>query len=48
MVDRNEKCLSELLKLPGNNVCADCGAKGCDIYPIISIKTVLKGMLSMP
>ncbi|CAG9860608.1 unnamed protein product [Phyllotreta striolata] len=27
MVDRNEKFLSELLKYPGNSVCADCGAK---------------------
>nr|CAI5864454.1 unnamed protein product [Callosobruchus analis] len=27
MVDRNEKCLSELLHLPGNSVCADCGAR---------------------
>ncbi|CAG9824151.1 unnamed protein product [Phaedon cochleariae] len=27
MADRNEKILSELLKYPGNNVCADCGAK---------------------
>ncbi|XP_044269588.1 arf-GAP with dual PH domain-containing protein 1-like [Tribolium madens] len=27
MVDRNEKVLLELLKLPGNNTCADCGSK---------------------
>ncbi|XP_018573579.1 arf-GAP with dual PH domain-containing protein 1-like isoform X2 [Anoplophora glabripennis] len=27
MADRNEKCLSELLKYTGNNVCADCGAR---------------------
>ncbi|CAK1550580.1 unnamed protein product [Leptosia nina] len=26
MVDHNEKILQELLKKPGNNVCADCGA----------------------
>jgi hypothetical protein len=27
MADRNEKLLLELLKRPGNNVCADCGSK---------------------
>lgn len=27
MADTNEKLLAELLKKPGNNVCADCGAK---------------------
>lgn len=27
MVDRNEKAVVELLKFPGNNVCADCGSK---------------------
>ncbi|XP_077278910.1 arf-GAP with dual PH domain-containing protein 1 [Temnothorax americanus] len=27
MADANEKLLAELLKKPGNNVCADCGAK---------------------
>jgi len=27
MADRNEKVLLELLKKPGNNVCADCGSK---------------------
>lgn len=27
MVERNEKLLSELLKLHGNNACADCGSK---------------------
>lgn len=26
MAERNEKILAELLKYPGNNVCADCGA----------------------
>lgn len=28
MVDHNEKLLQELLKKPGNNVCADCGSEG--------------------
>lgn len=27
MADANEKLLAELLKKPGNNLCADCGAK---------------------
>lgn len=27
MADANEKLLAELLKKPGNNECADCGAK---------------------
>ncbi|XP_066992160.1 arf-GAP with dual PH domain-containing protein 1 isoform X2 [Anabrus simplex] len=27
MADRNEKILMELLKKPGNNVCADCGSE---------------------
>lgn len=27
MSERNEKLLLELLKLPENNVCADCGSK---------------------
>jgi hypothetical protein len=27
MADRNEKLLLEVLKKPGNNVCADCGSK---------------------
>jgi len=27
MADRNEKVLLELLKRPGNNICADCGSK---------------------
>lgn len=27
MADANEKLLAELLKKPGNNVCADCGAR---------------------
>lgn len=27
MAERNEKLLMELLKVPGNNECADCGAK---------------------
>ncbi|XP_050311797.1 arf-GAP with dual PH domain-containing protein 1-like [Anthonomus grandis grandis] len=27
MVERNEKLLGELAKLPGNDVCADCGSK---------------------
>lgn len=27
MADLNEKLLAELLKKPGNNMCADCGAK---------------------
>jgi hypothetical protein len=27
MADRNEKMVLELLKKPGNNVCADCGCK---------------------
>jgi len=27
MADRNEKILLELLKKPGNDVCADCGSK---------------------
>lgn len=27
MADRHEKILSELLKKPGNNECADCGSK---------------------
>ncbi|XP_045495522.1 arf-GAP with dual PH domain-containing protein 1-like isoform X2 [Colias croceus] len=30
MVDHNEKILLELLKKPGNNVCADCGAEDPD------------------
>lgn len=30
MVDHNEKLLQELLKKPGNNVCADCGSEGPD------------------
>ncbi|XP_050672117.1 arf-GAP with dual PH domain-containing protein 1-like isoform X2 [Leptidea sinapis] len=30
MVDHNEKILQELLKKPGNHVCADCGAEGPD------------------
>lgn len=28
MADRNEKMLLELLKIPGNSECADCGSKG--------------------
>lgn len=28
MVDHNQKLLQELLKKPGNNVCADCGSPG--------------------
>lgn len=32
MADRNEKCLSELLKYTGNNVCADCGARSKLFY----------------
>lgn len=27
MADANEKLLAELLKKPGNNMCADCGAR---------------------
>ena len=27
MAEQNEKLLQELLKIDGNNVCADCGAK---------------------
>ncbi|XP_018333820.1 arf-GAP with dual PH domain-containing protein 1 isoform X2 [Agrilus planipennis] len=27
MAERNEKVLMELLKLPGNNMCADCGSR---------------------
>ncbi|CAH0729580.1 unnamed protein product, partial [Brenthis ino] len=30
MVDHNEKLLQELLKKPGNNVCADCGSEDPD------------------
>ncbi|XP_026486836.1 arf-GAP with dual PH domain-containing protein 1-like isoform X1 [Vanessa tameamea] len=30
MVDHNQKLLQELLKKPGNNVCADCGSQGPD------------------
>ncbi|XP_041987457.1 arf-GAP with dual PH domain-containing protein 1-like isoform X2 [Aricia agestis] len=30
MVDHNQKILQELLKKPGNNVCADCGAEDPD------------------
>ena len=26
--ERNKKIVSELLKLPENQLCADCGAKG--------------------
>lgn len=49
MADRNEKCLSELLKYTGNNVCADCGARSKLFYcknDLIMV-SVLKSMPPM-
>lgn len=40
MADRNEKILLELLKYPGNNVCADCGSRSKLIFLIISLMGV--------
>lgn len=38
MANQNEKILLDLLKLEGNDVCADCGKKGKEKKSMVCIK----------